>query len=370
MRHAIQIADRNLTPPNYLYDQIVVEEANNNDAEGENAERGSVMYLYKSAEGHQKLVDWYETALKRIDADVSSVWAETRYGRTHMLASGPQDAEPLFFIPGVAGAAPLFKHQLKGLARQFRVYAIDIPGQPGRSDPNPPSFLDNSYVDWFCDILDYLGLEAAHVGGQSAGGGIALRVAIERPERVKSVYMFGPTSVARARLPVKIWVTKVLSKRSADALEDDLTAKSIRPERTGETFGTYDRELARLMALATRNFRLDRALGIYNDKTGRIHFPSGLGILKKFFLAERKSWLRQLKVPALLIFGEHELLIDPYGITRKMKKLVPHMRCEVIKHAGHGAVYDQPEVVNDMLKEFVASVDGENPPEVRYEVAN
>jgi len=312
--------------------------------------------LYKSPQGRQKIVDWYDAALARIDADVESVWVNTRFGRTHMLAAGAPDLEPLFFLPGVAGAAPLFRRQLEGLADRFRVYAVDLPGQPGRSSPNPPSFLDNSYVDWFCDVLDGLGLESAHVGGQSAGGGIALTIGVEAPERARSVFMFGPTGLARARLPVKIWLTKGLSRRSADALEDDLTAKSIRPKRTGESFGTYDRELARLMALATRNFRLDRALRIANEQTGKLSIPTGLRVLHKFFFAEKKSWLRRLKVPALLIFGEHELLLDPRKVAAKTQQLIPQIKTEVVPNAGHGAVFDQPEIVNELVADFVTHV--------------
>ncbi|MBT8441507.1 MAG: alpha/beta hydrolase [Gammaproteobacteria bacterium] len=313
------------------------------------------MQLYKTPEGRQKIIDWYETALARIDANVQSVWADTRFGRTHMLAAGPANGEPLFFLPGVAGAAPLFRRQLEGLSERFRVYAVDLPGQPGRSDPCPPSFLDNSFVDWFCDVLDSLGLESAHVGGQSAGGGIAMKIGIEAPDRTRSVFMFGPTGLARAHLPVKIWVTKVMANRHADALEQDLTAKSIRPKRTGESFGTYDRELARLMALATRNFRLDRALGISSEQTGRVHVGAGLRMLHKFFFAEKKAWLRQLKVPALLVFGEHELLVNPHKVARQAQKLIPHLRVEVVKNAGHGAIFDQPEIVGALLTDFIIS---------------
>jgi len=312
--------------------------------------------LYKSPEGRQKLVDWYDTAVKRIDANLESVWADTRFGRTHMLAAGPQNGEPLFFLPGVAGAAPLFRRQLEGLSGHFRVYAVDLPGQPGRSDPCPPSFLDNSFVEWYGDVLDSLGLASAHVGGQSAGGGIAMQIGIETPARVRSVFMFGPTGLARSRLPVKIWLTKGLSNRDADALEQDLTAKSIRPERTGKAFGTYDRELARLMALATRNFRLDRALKISNEATGRISVVTGLRVLKKFFFAEKKSWLRRLEVPALLVFGEHELLLNPYKVAQRTQKLIPHMQIEVLENAGHGAVFDQPDAVNELLTGFIDSL--------------
>ena len=311
------------------------------------------MALYKSPEGFGKIMNWYDSVVAKIKVPVESHYVDTRFGETHMLVAGRPNAEPLLLIPGVAGSAPLYRRAIEPLSKYFRVYALDIIGHPGRSAPTPVSLLDNSYVDWISDVIDGLDLQSAHVGGQSAGGGIAMKVGIEAPHRTRSVILFGPTGLSRARLPVKIWLTKVVTKRSADALENDLTAKSIRPDRTGESFGTYDRELARSMALCTRHFRVDRAVGVYNEATGRVDFVKGLGVLKKFFLAEKKSWQAQLKVPTLLIFGEHELSLNPYKVAAKAKKNIPHIETAVLKHAGHGAIFDQPEKVAEMMREFV-----------------
>jgi len=311
------------------------------------------MRLFKSDEGYEKIMAWYDSVVAKIDAPVKSVWAETRYGRTHLLAAGNPAAEPVILIPGAAGSAPLYRRAIEHLHKDFRVYAVDVVGGPGRSDPNPLSFNDDSYTIWLCDVLTSLGLDSAHICGQSAGGGLAMKFAIERPERARSVVMFGPTGLARARLPVKIWLTKVMTKRDENALEKDLTAKSIRPERTGESFGTYDRELARSMALCTRHFRLDRSLGIYDEDRGKINIRAGLGVLKKFFLAEKKSWQASLRVPSLLFFGEHELSVNPYKICTKAEKVIPGIETHVVKHAGHGAIFDQPEKVAKMMKTFV-----------------
>lgn len=312
------------------------------------------LLLYRSEEGYEKIMSWYDSVVAKIEAPVQSHYVDTRYGRTHMLAAGPADAEPLLLIPGAAGSAPLFRRAIPYLSKNFRVYALDVVGGPGRSAPNPLSYSDSSYVHWLCDVLDGLHLHSAHIAGQSAGGGLAMKFGVEQPDRARSVIMFGPTGLSRARLPVKIWVTKVMTKRSANALEEDLTAKSIRPERTGGSFGTYDRELARSMALCTKHFRLDRSLGIFDEDRQRINVMKGLGVLKKFFLAEPKSWQASLKVPALLIFGEHELSLNPYKICAKAEKVIPGIETAVIKHAGHGAIFDQPEKVAQMMERFVA----------------
>ena len=97
--------------------------------------------------------------------------------------------------------------------------------------------------------------------------------------------MLSPTGISRAKLPVKIWVTKVLNKKKdANELEDDLTAKSVSSRSPGDG-KTFDRQLARLMALSTRHFRVDRSVGVYNEKTHKVDVGKGLRVLRKFFLA-------------------------------------------------------------------------------------
>ena len=68
--------------------------------------------LYKSQEGREKIMEWYDSVVAKIDAPVRSVWAGTRFGRTHLLTAGRPDAEPLILLPGAAGSAPLFRRAI------------------------------------------------------------------------------------------------------------------------------------------------------------------------------------------------------------------------------------------------------------------
>ena len=310
--------------------------------------------LYKSTEGYQAIMSWYDDVLRLIECDFETQFVKTRFGHTHMLVAGPADGEPLILIPGVAGCAPLWRRQLPAFAEHFRVYALDIVGQPGRSDPNPPSFLNGDYTDWLCDVLDSLHIERAHFAGTSVGGWIVLRMGIDAPERVRKIVMLSPTGVSRARLPVKIWLTKVLNKRKgANELEDDLTAKSVSSKSPGGSFGTFDRQLARLMALCTRHYRVDRSVGIYDEATQKVDKGKGLKVLRKFFLSEPKSVLRRFKVPGLLVFGQHEVLYNPHKVARRAKKLMPQLETDVIEGAGHAAIYDKPDDVNAVIVDYL-----------------
>ena len=321
-------------------------------------ERPENRSLYKSEEGRRAIMDWYESAVERIETDVESVYVDTRFGRTHMITAGPVDAPALFLVPGVAGCAPLWRRQFPEFARHFRVYALDIVGQPGKSAPATPSFLGDDFSAWLIDVLDGLDIRSAHFAGTSVGGWMVMRLAVRAPERVDKIVLLAPTGVSRAKLPVKIWLTKFLSKsRNADALQDDLTARSVTNKSPGASFGTFDRQLAKLMALCTRHYRVDRSMGIYDERTRKVALVPALKVLRKFFLSEPRVFLQQLKTPGLLVFGEYEILYRPAKVIQRARKLMPSLTGAVVADAGHAAIYDKPGEVNRLVIDFLSAKD-------------
>ena len=93
--------------------------------------------LYKSEEGYEKMMSWYERVSDEITVVHKSIFADTRFGKTHIIEAGDANQKPVLLIPGVAGCAPLWRHQINAFSEHFRVLAIDIVGQPGKSDCKP-----------------------------------------------------------------------------------------------------------------------------------------------------------------------------------------------------------------------------------------
>jgi len=310
--------------------------------------------LYKSESGYRAIMTWYDGLVDKMEFPHESIFVDTAFGKTHMIAAGDIAAEPMFLIPGVAGSAPLWRRQLKDLSKNHRVYALDMLGQPGRSEGRPLSYLNDDFVHWLTAVMDELNIAKANVVGASVGGWVALRSGIVAPERINKSVMLGPTGICRARLPIKIWLTKVLgNSSSADVLENDLTAKSIAAKGKKGTFGTFDRQLARAMSLATKHFRVDRSVGIYNEQTGRINPVASAKVLRRFFMAESAHSLRSFAVPGLIILGQHETLYNPVKMGQKARRLMPDVRVEVVPNAGHAAMYDRPEVANQIIDDFL-----------------
>ena len=308
--------------------------------------------LYKSEEGYSKMMSWYNRVQEEISVDHESVFADTRFGKTHMIMAGKENQKSVLLIPGVAGCAPLWRHQINAFSDHFRVLAIDIVGQPGKSAANPPSVFNDDFADWLEDIIHALNLDKPHIVGVSTGGTTAMDMAIRKPDLIDKTVMCGPTGLARARLPFRQWLLTA-RKKNTDALSDDLTASSFSKPRSGETFGSFDRQLARGMALGTKHYRVDKSLGVYNEKSSRVDFIKALKVIGKFFFSVDKKRLKSFRNKGLLIFGEYEVLYNPWKISKRLEKLIPSLQIEIIKDAGHAAIYDQPEAVNEVVLDFL-----------------
>lgn len=99
---------------------------------------------------------------------------------------GPVDAPPLILLEGMGGDIPGWRRNIPVLARELRVIAYDFRGN-GNSDEPSGSVTMATFVDDTIALLDALGVERAHVYGQSFGGMVAQAMALTQPERVRTL---------------------------------------------------------------------------------------------------------------------------------------------------------------------------------------
>jgi len=110
------------------------------------------------------------------------------------------------------------------LARRYRVVRMDLRGHGESAVPpaEPPLAMERLVQDT-AELLDHLGLESVHVVGNSAGGYIGQQLAMNRPERVSSLMLFGSTPGLKNSQAAS-WIPRVardgLRKFLADTISD------------------------------------------------------------------------------------------------------------------------------------------------------
>src|SRR5918992_2095866 len=108
--------------------------------------------------------------------------------RLYHEVHGQADAAPMVLLEGMGGDIPGWRRNIPTLARELRVIAFDFRGN-GNSDEPPGPCTMATFVDDTVALLDELGIERAHVYGQSFGGMVAQELALTTPDRVRTLIL-------------------------------------------------------------------------------------------------------------------------------------------------------------------------------------
>ncbi|MEN0073250.1 MAG: alpha/beta fold hydrolase [Paracraurococcus sp.] len=123
----------------------------------------------------------------------------------HAQVEGPADAPPVLLLHSLGTTLHMWDPQAAALAKRFRVIRMDMRGHGLTEAPAGPYSMAMLAQDALA-LLDSLGIDAAHVGGVSIGGRIALQMAATAPHRVLSLLAcdtaleFGPPETWQQRI--------------------------------------------------------------------------------------------------------------------------------------------------------------------------
>lgn len=143
------------------------------------------------------LVDQYRNVLGQWPVAADHLWVDTREGSTFVVACGPKDAPPLVLLHGALTNSAIWMFDAELWSQSFRVYAVDVIGEPGLSTAKQLPVEGGRYAAWLDDVLAGLDLENAAFVGVSFGGWLALNYAVRRPHRVDRLALLCPAGIGR-----------------------------------------------------------------------------------------------------------------------------------------------------------------------------
>ena len=111
--------------------------------------------------------------------------------------------EPLVLLHGAYGTIDLWGPVLETLARHHQVIAVELQGHGHTAGIDRPIRYE-TMADDVAALMDYLGIPQADIVGYSMGGGVALRLAIQHPERVRKLVPIS-VSISTAGAYPEVW---------------------------------------------------------------------------------------------------------------------------------------------------------------------
>ncbi|MEU2718286.1 alpha/beta fold hydrolase [Streptomyces sp. NPDC007205] len=259
---------------------------------------------------------------------------ETSYGTTHVYRYDPEDPAardrtPVVLVHGAGSCSAVWYPNTPALSAERPVYALDTPGDPGRSVQRAPLHAPPDAARWLVEALAGLGLDQVHLVGSSYGGWLALNQAHRAPQRLASVTLLDPGGLEKVGLRFFVWIFVSLFATFAP--------KRLRPRLASwlEQPVLVVPELRAMVHAGVRAYRVRR--------------PAPLPLTE--------AELATIHVPLYLVLGRRSLLLHPERQAERVPRLIPGARAEIISSTGHGPQIDHAERANRLMLDFMNSAE-------------
>lgn len=300
-----------------------------NDFEEKNMIQKANVSYFKTRKGWRKYEASYNKTLQNWPVDYTSHYIKTRYGTTHIVVSGSESSPPLLLLPAAGLSATLWIHNVSELSHQFRTYAVDILGEPGKSVQFKPLKERTDCAEWLIDILNHLEIKKCFITGISFGGWFGLNFALYAPNRVEKLVLLAPAaSLWKFSLPILI---SLKFGRFQWIFPTKLTQASLYSISTQKN--NFNRNFVKQFGIGIKEFRFPKD-GVFPSKYS-------------------DNELKQLKPSTLILIGEKEVIYDPKKALKRAKTLIPDVEVDLIPDASHLLNVDQSNIVNQKIIEFL-----------------
>jgi pimeloyl-ACP methyl ester carboxylesterase len=265
---------------------------------------------------------------------------------TLTMGEGPD----VLLLHGLGGTRASFFDTAAALSSRYRIHAPDLPGFGSSSKPALGAYNARWYAEEMLGLMDELGIERAHVIGNSMGGRIAIEMGLISPERVRGLGLL---------CPAVAWIRRGLHP----------IVRLLRPE-----FGLLPHQFRRSMVAsqfwsmfcdgdvidpAVGDLMVDEFRRIYHSAGARYAFlASARNIYLETPYGKRGFYprLAKLQPPAMFIWGTHDSLV-PAKFARHVAKWLPGARQVTLEDCGHVPQVERPEETHRLLTDFFARVE-------------
>jgi 2-hydroxy-6-oxonona-2,4-dienedioate hydrolase len=266
-------------------------------------------------------------------------WVDAGGLRTRSLQAGPEDGEPVVFLHGTSGHLEAFVRNVPAfVAAGYRVHAIDMAGH-GYTDGPGVDYEIPVYVRHLLDYLDAVGIDAAHLVGESLGGWVSARLAAERPERVRTLQLVaaGGTKANPAIME------KIKSSTTRAVLEDDLSFTRKRLELLMHDPADVSDELVEVRHAIYHQPAFQKALG-------HLLAMQTMEIRQRNLLTTEQ--MNAITAPTLVVWGRE----NPFGDVpeaQHMHEAIAGSRLELFEQCGHWPQHEHADRFNALSIEFI-----------------
>jgi len=244
----------------------------------------------------------------------------------HVQVQGPPGAPPLLLLHSLGTSLHVWDPQAETLSRTHRVIRFDLRGHglsgAASGEGSMAAFADDAFA-----LLDFLGVPAAHVGGISIGGRIAMEMAASHPERVLSLFLL---DTAMEFPPPETWQARIeaVSAGGMAAVADGVMARWVVDQSSPSSLAL------RAMLMATPAEGYSAAAAALRD-------------------ARAAPLAGRLRGPATVVVGELDQA-SPVAAAEGIRDAIPGSRLIVLPGFAHIPTFEAEAAVTEALRDHLA----------------
>lgn len=235
--------------------------------------------------------------------------------------------EPLLLIHGYTSNSYTWNDVAPELAKHYRVITPDVVGFGLSSKPEDGNYNYEGFANYLAEFLDKIGVGKVNIGGNSMGGGISIRFALDHPERVKKMILIDSAGIAHDRKSI---IFTMLSTPGINSFFGSLnspffTAFSLRE------MAFYDDSLV----------TPEKAQAYFVPFTTKGTLNAAARTMKENDWGGLEARLPEITTPTLIIWGDKDALIAP-PLAYVFNKQIPGSELLMLEKCGHMPQEEMP----------------------------
>ena len=218
----------------------------------------------------------------------------TKVGDINLCYNVRGDGQPLIAVTGFASAQNTLFALARAFAKHYRVVTFDNRGIGGSDKPTGPYSMNMMASDTI-GLMDFLGIDRAHLLGGSMGGMVAQHIAIDHPQRVDKLILFSTSADGQ-------WLFDLVEATTPNwnRSRSDFASADLRKLMGAMASRSFNRPFNRLVFVALA--KLQARLGTLKGPAGQIEAMMTHNVLDRLHL---------IQAPTLVLMGSKDRLIAP-----------------------------------------------------------
>ena len=256
--------------------------------------------------------------------------------KTSYMEEGSGDA--VLFVHGLAGYKENWDANVPVFSERYRALALDLPGY-GKSDKPDVPYSPPWFAEFVGKFLEALGIERAHLVGNSMGGHICSLVAATQKGITGKVILADPTGIRGKELAETGPITP-------DMIE------AMGPINPGEDFIRMYIDLQFYKPGHYTETMLRRALADMELGEMDIRFNAYMKSLRALIAHDMVPLYKDIEAPTLVIWGENDMIV-PAENAEIAASAIAGVKKIVMPECGHLPMIEKPDEFNRLSLEFL-----------------